>query len=182
MALPAATPTRIFSSETVEQGGAKDDGGATARARAEQAREEIEAATGKGGVRFKALAEDWRRSLARAQSEVARIASALSNHPLVVMDPRSGEIQDRAAEFESKLPKFDGSLERALAAAADARGPDELMPARRVVATAVDAYLKVLDTADPLVRALDDTFVGKAAIYSEMLRALNGLKQVLTEA
>ena len=46
----------------------------------------------------------------------------------------------------------------------------------------MDAYLKVLDTADPLVRALDDTFVGKAAIYSEMLRALNGLKQVLTEA
>ena len=171
-----------FTSETGGQGGARDDGGATARARAEQAREEIEAATGKGSVRFKALAEDWRRSLARVQSETARIALALSNHPLVVMDPRSGEIQDRAAEFESKLPKFDGSLERALAAAADARGPDELMPARRVVATAVDAYLKVLDTADPLVRALDDTFVGKAAIYSEMLRALNGLKQVLTEA
>jgi len=171
-----------FTSETVDQGGAQDDAGARARARAEQAREEIEAATGKGNVRFKALAADWRRSLARAQSETARIALAVSNHPLVVMDPRQDEIQARAAEFESKLPKFDGSLERALAAAADARGQDELVPARREVATAVDAYLKVLDTADPLVRALDDTFVGKAAIYSEMLRALHGLKQVLAEA
>jgi len=104
------------------------------------------------------------------------------NQPLEEKDPRQDEIQARAAELETKLPKFDGSLERALAAAADARGQDELVPARREVATAVDAYLKVLDTADPLVRALDDTFVGKAAIYSEMLRALNGLKQVLTEA
>jgi hypothetical protein len=38
----------------------------------------------------------------------------------------------------------------------------------------VDAYLKVLGYRRSLVRALDDTFVGKAAIYSEMLRALNG--------
>ena len=147
--------------------------------RAEQARAEIEAATGKGGVRFRALLMDWRQSMARAESEMARFAEALSNHPLVVYDPRADEIRARAAELVSKLPRFDGSLEQALTAAADARGAEELGPTQQAAAAAVDAYLKALD-GNTLVRALEDTFVGPTSIYSEMQRTLSDLKRVLS--
>jgi hypothetical protein len=37
----------------------------------------------------------------------ARIALAVSNHPLVVMDPRQDEIQAVPPSSSSKLPKFD---------------------------------------------------------------------------
>jgi hypothetical protein len=167
-------------SDTAMQEGAAE-GPTASEQRAAQAKAEIEAATGKGSVRFKALLMDWRQSVQRAESELKRFADALVNHPMVVYDPRAEQIRARASELAKQLPRFDGSLEQALTAAADARGAEELVPTREAAARAVEAYQKTLD-ANPLVRALEDTFVGSASIYTEMQRSLDKLKSALIEA
>ena len=149
--------------------------------RANQAAAEIEAARGKGNVRLKRLAIEWRQSMQRARSEAERLVQSIADHPKVVYDPRADEIRARASLLLEQMPRFDGSLEAALQDLADAGDASSRQQSSAQALAAAEAYLKTLDK-NPVLRDLDNTFAGKASIYSEMHGTLQGMRELLRQA
>lgn len=155
------------------------EGALRSAARAAEARAEIKQAAGSQNVQYKALRVRWANSKTAAKKSLERFVEKMLSHPEVTSDPRYDQIADELAKLTTKLPTFDGTLEKLLDKGDAAKTPTEKQAASAEAAARIAEYERELKMAK-VFEQLDSTMFGKFSIHSEMAKTLQLMKAALT--
>jgi hypothetical protein len=143
------------------------------------AAEEVKKATGGNNVAFVKSKLAWDRGRKDAAAALRAYQASILTDPDVKADPRYNEIKRIVIGLNKALSHFDGSINDALDAAANATNEAEKQKAVKEALSQVARYRARLD-GNAAIKAMEEGAFGSAGVYQRLAGALDELSRHLS--
>ncbi len=154
------------------------EGAINAALRSAAAAQEVNKATGGNNITFVKSKLAWDRGRKDAAAALRAYQATILTDPDVKADPRYNEIKRIVIGLNKALAHFDGSINNALDAAANATNEADKQKAVKDALAQVDRYRARLE-GNATIKAMEQGAFGSAGVYQRLAGALDELSRHL---